>query len=191
MTYTAWFDEIRKDDLALAGGKGANLGELSRAGLPVPLGFVVTTKAYEAFVESNEMGDTIVKLASMPDSEDPKAFEEASQKIHALFSGGKVPEAMAEEIRASYEKLDEDGGAAVAVRSSATAEDLAGASFAGQQETYLNVRGEEALLEGDGLQGTPGHRSGYREPRRGRPENGRGRGGGGHVHGQPSQWSAR
>jgi phosphohistidine swiveling domain-containing protein len=147
MTYTAWFDEIRKDDLALAGGKGANLGELSRAGLPVPLGFVVTTKAYEAFVESNEMGDTIVKLASMPDSEDPKAFEEASQKIHALFSGGKVPEKMAEEIRASYEKLDEDGGAAVAVRSSATAEDLAGASFAGQQETYLNVRGEEALLE--------------------------------------------
>jgi rifampicin phosphotransferase len=110
MTYTAWFDEIRKDDLALAGGKGANLGELSRAGLPVPLGFVVTTKAYEAFVESNEMGDTIVKLASMPDSEDPKAFEEASQKIHALFSGGKVPEKMAEEIRASYEKLDEDGG---------------------------------------------------------------------------------
>ena len=148
MTYTAWFDEIRKDDIALAGGKGANLGELSRAGLPVPLGFVVTTKAYEAFVESNEMGDTIVKLASMPDSEDPKAFEEASQKIHALFSGGKVPEKMAEEIRASYEKLDEDGGAAVAVRSSATAEDLAGASFAGQQETYLNVRGEEALLDG-------------------------------------------
>jgi phosphohistidine swiveling domain-containing protein len=147
MTYTAWFDEISKEDIALAGGKGANLGELSRAGLPVPAGFVITTRAYDAFVESNEIGDAIVKLASTPDSEDPKAFEEASQKIHALFSGGKVPAEMAEEIMASYEKLDEEGETAVAVRSSATAEDLPGASFAGQQETYLNVRGAEALLE--------------------------------------------
>jgi phosphohistidine swiveling domain-containing protein len=145
MTYTAWFDEVRKDDIALAGGKGANLGELSRAGLPVPPGFVITTRAYDAFVESNEIGDAIIKLASVPQGEDPAEFDEVAERIHVLFTAGKVPETMGEEIQKSYEKLDE--ATAVAVRSSATAEDLSGASFAGQQETYLNVRGEEALLE--------------------------------------------
>ena len=147
MTYTAWFDEIRKDDIALAGGKGANLGELSHAGLRVPPGFVLTTAAYDAFVESNDIGDAIAKLASGPRADEPAAFEEAAGRIRALFTGGKVPEKMAEEVRAIYEKLGEDGETAVAVRSSATAEDLAGASFAGQQETYLNVRGAEVLLE--------------------------------------------
>src|SRR5215203_5886830 len=147
MTYTAWFNEIRKDDIALAGGKGANLGELSRAGLPVPPGFILTTAPYDAFVEENEIRDAIVKLALVPRADDPATFEEVAESIHALFSGGKVPEKMAEEIRSSYEKLGEDSETAVAVRSSATAEDLAGASFAGQQETYLNVRGAEALLE--------------------------------------------
>jgi phosphohistidine swiveling domain-containing protein len=148
MTYTAWFDEIRKDDIALAGGKGANLGELSRAGLPVPPGFVITTAAYDAFVKSNDIGDMIVGRASaVARAEEPAGFEEVAEGIRALFSGGKVPEEMTEEIRASYEELSEDGESALAVRSSATAEDLPGASFAGQQETYLNVRGAEALLE--------------------------------------------
>ena len=147
MTYTAWFDEIGKEDIALAGGKGANLGELSRMGLPVPPGFILTTKAYDAFVDSNEIGDAIINPASAPRADGSAEFEEVAGTIHALFSGGKVPETMAEEIRVAYEKLDEDGETAVAVRSSATAEDLAGASFAGQQETYLNVRGEVALME--------------------------------------------
>src|SRR5215208_7211689 len=147
MTYTAWFDEIRKDDIALAGGKGANLGELSHAGLPVPPGFVLTTRAYDAFVESNHIGEEIVGRASASRAEDPAAFEEVAEGIRALFSGGKVPEAIADEIRAAYEEMSEDAETAVAVRSSATAEDLAGASFAGQQDTYLNVRGAEALLE--------------------------------------------
>src|SRR5215207_2839323 len=147
MTYTAWFDEIRKDDIALAGGKGANLGELSRAGLPVPPGYVVTTRAYDAFVESNDIGDVIVGRVSVARAEDPAGFEEVAEGMRALFSGGKVPEDMADEIRAAYQELGEDGETPVAVRSSATAEDLAGASFAGQQETYLNVRGAEALLE--------------------------------------------
>src|SRR5829696_8716181 len=147
MTYTKRFDEIGKDDLALAGGKGANLGELSRAGLPVPPGFVLTTAVYDTFVEANEIGDTIVKFASVPRADDPAAFEEVAQKIHALFSGGKVPEDMADEIRTAYEELSEDPETAVAVRSSATAEDLAGASFAGQQETFLNVRGADALMK--------------------------------------------
>jgi|SRR5215204_2505314 len=120
MTYTAWFDEIRKDDIALAGGKGANLGELSNAGLPVPPGFVVTTTAYDAFVEANGIGDAIVGRALANRAEDPSGFEEVSEGISALFSGGKVPEAMADEIRVAYQELGEDGEAPVAVRSSAT-----------------------------------------------------------------------
>src|SRR5829696_8702063 len=147
MTYTAWFDEIRKDDIALASGKGANLGELSRAGLPVPSGFVITTAAYDTFVEASGIKGEVVALASVPRAEDPAGFEQVAEGIRALFSGGKVPEAMAEEIRASYQELSEDRETPVAVRSSATAEDLAGASFAGQQETYLNVRGVKALME--------------------------------------------
>src|SRR5215212_4107983 len=147
MTYTAWFDEIRKDDIALAGGKGANLGELSHAGLPVPPGFVITTAAYDAYVEANDIGDVIVGRASVARAEDPAGFEQVAQGIRTLFSGGKVPDEMAEEIQASFEELSKDGESTVAVRSSATAEDLPGMSFAGQQETYLNVRGAEALLE--------------------------------------------
>src|SRR5215213_5968762 len=148
MTYTAWLDEISKDDIALAGGKGANLGELSHAGLPVPPGFVLTTTAYDAFVEANGIKDAIVARASVARSEEPAGFEEVAQGIRALFSGGKVPEEMAEEIRASYQQLSEDAETPVAVRSSATAEDLPAMSFAGQQESYLNVRGAEALLDG-------------------------------------------
>src|SRR5919112_625240 len=147
MTYTAWFDEIGKQDIALVGGKGANLGELSRAGLPVPPGYVVTTAAYDTFVEVSGIKGEVVALASVPRAEDPAGFEEVAEGIRALFSEGKVPQEMADEIRAAYQELGEDGEIAVAVRSSATAEDLAGASFAGQQETYLNVRGAEALLE--------------------------------------------
>ena len=143
MTYTAWFDEIRKEDIALMGGKGANLGELSRAGLPVPPGFVVTTGAYDAFVEAGGMREEIVGLASR--AEDPGAFEAAAEEIRALFARGTVPDDVAGEIRAAYEKLGDE--IPVAVRSSATAEDLPGASFAGQQESYLNVRGDGALVE--------------------------------------------
>jgi rifampicin phosphotransferase len=147
VTYTVRLDEVGKDDIALAGGKGSNLGELSRAGLPVPPGYVVITRAYEAFVESNNIGDVIVGHASVARAEDPAGFEEVAGGIRTLFSGGHVPERMADEIRAAYQELGEDAEAPVAVRSSATAEDLAGASFAGQQETYLNVRGERALFE--------------------------------------------
>ena len=108
MTYTAWFDEIRKGDIALAGGKGANLGELSQAGLPVPPGFVVTTTAYDAFVEASGIKGEVVALASVPPTEDPAAFEEVAGGIRTLFSGGHVPEEMAEEIRAAYHELGQD-----------------------------------------------------------------------------------
>src|SRR5215213_2449417 len=148
MAYTAWFDEIGKEDIALVGGKGANLGELSHAGLPVPSGFVITTAAYDTFVKASGIKGEVVALASVPRAEDPTGFEEVAEGIRALFSGGKVPDEMAEEIQASFEELSKDGESAVAVRSSATAEDLPAMSFAGQQETYLNVRQAETLLEG-------------------------------------------
>jgi rifampicin phosphotransferase len=147
VAYTAWFDEISKEDIALVGGKGANLGELTRAGLPVPPGFVVTTGAYDAFVEAGGLTDEILGLASQPQADDPAAFEAAAEKIHALFVRAATPDDVAAEVRAAYDRLANAEGEAVAVRSSATAEDLPGASFAGQQETYLNVRGESALME--------------------------------------------
>ncbi|HET7269786.1 MAG TPA: PEP/pyruvate-binding domain-containing protein [Rubrobacter sp.] len=143
MTYTAWFDELGKGDIALAGGKGANLGELSRGRLPVPPGFVVTTGAYNAFVEAGGLRDEILYLASRTRADDSEALESAAEKIRSLFVQSPVPEDMAAEIRSAYDKL----AGAVAVRSSATAEDLPGASFAGQQDTYLNVVGVESVLD--------------------------------------------
>ena len=145
MTYTVWFDEVRKEDIARAGGKGANLGELSRAGLPVPPGFVVITGAYDAFVEAGGLREEIIGLASR--AEDPAAFEAAAEKIRALFARTGIPDDVASGIQTAYATLGGDDDTPVAVRSSATAEDLPGASFAGQQETYLNVRGAAALLE--------------------------------------------
>jgi phosphohistidine swiveling domain-containing protein len=145
VTYTVWLDGIGKDDIARAGGKGANLGELVRAGLPVPPGFVVTTQAYYAFVKEGGFGEKIVGLASR--ANDPAEFETVEEEIGALFDGAGMPGGVADEIRAAYTSLAEGGTTPVAVRSSATAEDLPGASFAGQQETYLNVRGPDALVE--------------------------------------------
>jgi rifampicin phosphotransferase len=145
MTFTRQFDEIGRYDVALAGGKGANLGELSSAGLPVPAGFVVTTGAYDAFVEASGIKGEILALASR--AEDPASFEAASEWIGALFFRSGFPEELAEEVRTAYEQMAREGQTAVAVRSSATAEDLPGASFAGQQQTFLNVRGQGAVLE--------------------------------------------
>jgi phosphoenolpyruvate synthase/pyruvate phosphate dikinase len=143
MRFIRRFDELGRDDVDSAGGKGANLGELTRAGLPVPPGFVLTTAAYRAFVASSGIGDQVLALASVPRDAEPAAYEEPSARIRALFASATAPEDVAEELLAARAKLD-DGP--VAVRSSATAEDLEGASFAGQQDTFLNVRGTDALL---------------------------------------------
>ncbi len=127
------FDEIGRGDVDVAGGKGANLGELVGGGFPVPPGFVLTTGAYRQFVAESGIGAEILALAAEPG---------AAERIRGLFTASTVPGAMAGEITAMAQML----GGAVAVRSSATAEDLEGASFAGQQDTYLNVRGSDALL---------------------------------------------
>jgi phosphohistidine swiveling domain-containing protein len=135
------FDELGRDDIEQAGGKGANLGELTRAGLPVPPGFVIITDAYRSYVAEYQLADKIAALATATD--DPAGYDNASGQIRALFSG-EVSDALRAEIAAAYTGLGAD--VPVAVRSSATAEDLPEASFAGQQDTYLNVRGLEDLL---------------------------------------------
>ncbi|WP_433294644.1 PEP/pyruvate-binding domain-containing protein [Pseudonocardia sp. CA-142604] len=137
------FEELGRDDVDVAGGKGANLGELTRAGLPVPPGFVLTTTAYREFVASSGIGDQVLGLAALPADAEPGAYEEPSARIRELFRSAAVPDAVAKEVLDARLLL---GDAPVAVRSSATAEDLEGASFAGQQDTYLNVRGTDALL---------------------------------------------
>jgi pyruvate,water dikinase len=128
--------------LAVAGGKGANLARLARAGFPVPPGFVVTTAAYHAFVAANGLGEMLADAARTP-ADDPAALAAASDRVQARFAAGAVPRELAGAVRAAYAAL---GRPPVAVRSSATAEDLPDLSFAGLQDTYLQVVGDEDVL---------------------------------------------
>jgi rifampicin phosphotransferase len=129
-----------------AGGKGVNLVELVRAGLAVPTGFIIATDAYRAFVAANQLQPRILSLARELSADDLAALEHTASEICALFEQGIMPADIAAEISAAYKTLD-TSQAAVAVRSSATAEDLPGLAFAGQQDTYLNIIGEEAVLK--------------------------------------------
>lgn len=138
--------ELDRGDLALAGGKGANLGALIRAGLPVPDGFCVTTPAYLRFVEVNGLQEQIRRITAGLQAENPAALDAASEAIRGQFEAGTVPDEIAAEICEAYARLI-PAPAAVAVRSSATAEDLPNLSFAGQQDTYLNVIGEGELVK--------------------------------------------
>jgi len=128
--------------VALVGGKGANLARLARAGFPVPKGFLVTTQAYAAYVAANTLGEWVATTAAGASS-DPTSLEAASQAIRARFAVELLPRDIAAILCAAYETL---GRPPVAVRSSATAEDLPDLSFAGQQDTYLNIIGDDALL---------------------------------------------
>ena len=141
MIFIKQFGELGSDDIEQAGGKGANLGELTRAGLPVPPGFVILTDAYRGYIAEHQLADKIIGLAGPTD--DPAGYESASEQIRALFAE-EVSDSLRAEIADEYAALG--GDVPVAVRSSATAEDLPEASFAGQQDTYLNVRGLEDLL---------------------------------------------
>src|SRR5215204_2409714 len=134
MSYLRQFVELSRDDIDLAGGKGANLGELIRAGLPVRDGFVLTTDAYRDFVDAVEIGASVQELATNAVEAE---LESTAQQIRALFTGRSIPADLRAEIAAGYAQLGDD--IPVAVRSSATSEDLPDASFAGQQETYPNV----------------------------------------------------
>ena len=146
MQYIQSLTELNRADLPIAGGKGANLGALIQAGLPVPPGFCVTTPAYRAFVETNKLEVEIRQILDSTQMDDPASLEKASDSIRACFQHGELPPALADEIRQAYANLHNLAGP-VAVRSSATAEDLPDLSFAGQQDTYLNILGAAALLD--------------------------------------------
>jgi pyruvate,water dikinase len=139
------FTEICRDDVPLVGGKGANLGEMTRAGLPVPPGYVICSHAYRNVIENSGLDTKINDLVSGVDLSVAADLQELERQIRDLFEDLVVPGDLSEEILASYDALG--GDELVAVRSSATAEDLATASFAGQQETILNVTGADSLLE--------------------------------------------
>ena len=130
--------------LATVGGKGANLAKLARAGFPVPGGFLVTTAAYQTFVTTNHIDDAIRGALQGIQMDDPAALARASAQIRQAFRAGVVPDELTLALWEAYENLDQSP---VAVRSSATAEDLPEMSFAGQQDTYLNIVGDDALLE--------------------------------------------
>ncbi len=144
-----WLDEVDKDDVPIVGGKGANLGELLRVGIPVPEGFVVDANTFRQFIESTGLKDKIIDILNKTDVNNIKELEEASKTIREMIESTPMPKEIEEEIRKAYRKLCEESGEEVyvAVRSSATAEDLPSASFAGQQETYLNVRGEDDVVD--------------------------------------------
>ena len=148
-----WFKEIGKGSLNIAGGKGANLGEMTNNGFPVPEGFVISAQTYFDFVKKWGMDKIIGEKCSNLDVEDTEKLQETSEFLKKTISSAEMPNEIRSEIIKSYNKLC---GAAlfpsasqevfVAVRSSATAEDLPEASFAGQQATYLNVKGADALI---------------------------------------------
>jgi pyruvate, water dikinase len=140
------FSELRVGDVDFAGGKGANLGEMTAAGLPVPPGFVVGAPAYAAFCEQTGVRARLAELLQGLDVEDTAALAEAAAAAQALFDETGMPDWLAARIRDACTDAG-IAGLPVAVRSSATAEDTASASFAGMNETFLNVRGADAVLD--------------------------------------------
>ncbi len=158
--YVAWFKNLNKDSIAIAGGKGANLAEMVNLRLPVPNGFAVTAPTYKEFIEHTNIKDKILQLLQGLDIEDTERLQTIAEQIQKLISSTPIPEDIIEEIMDNYEvlgaeKRTEKAAQAlvqgkdvfVAVRSSATAEDLPSASFAGQQATFLNVKGKENVVK--------------------------------------------
>ncbi len=133
--------EISKDDISLVGGKGANLGELFNVGFSVPEAFVVSAQAYEFFVK--DLKNKIEKELKDLDVEDSKSLDNASKNVQVLMLKAKFPEDLKKEIESAYKKIDDF----VAVRSSATTEDLKTASFAGMQATFLNIKGISEVIK--------------------------------------------
>ena len=154
MKTVVWFSEVGKDDVSLVGGKGANLGEMTRAGFPIPPGFIVTAESFFYFIRSTGLDKKIYPLLDNLDVEDTAKLEETAKQIQDMIVSAEMPSEIARDIVSYYKELCKKASGFlnpkdiwVAVRSSATAEDLPNASFAGQQATYLYVRGEKDLLD--------------------------------------------
>lgn len=154
-TYILWFDDIRLTDIPTVGGKNASLGQmiadLTSEGIKIPPGFAITAQAYRYYVQHNTL-DTLItqQMALLHDSQDTATVKKIGSTIRAAFEQGTIPDDLAQEIAKAYEQLSERNhqqNVAVAIRSSATAEDLPTASFAGQQESFLNVQGVSSVLE--------------------------------------------
>ena len=147
-SFVRGFAELSRADVGFAGGKGANLGELTRADFPVPAGFVIGAPAYAAFCDGGGLRSRIAELLARVDVDDPAALQEAAARVRELLVREPIPPTVEREIREAYGVLGGDGPEApVAVRSSATAEDTEAASFAGMNETFLNVRGADAVVD--------------------------------------------
>ncbi len=140
----AWFEEVTKDDIPSVGGKGANLGEMTRANIPVPPGFIVTVNVYNDFLKKANISGKIRTLLKPLDPNNIKQLQQIASEIKNVIMESTIPPELASDIKQAYIEL---GCGLVAVRSSATAEDLPEASFAGQQNTYLNIQGENEVVE--------------------------------------------
>ena len=138
-----WFNEVTKNDVPIVGGKGANLGEMTNAGIPVPPGFIVTANAYYDFLKSSKIESKIRDLLKPLDSNDSKQLQQIAAEVRQTILDAPMPAELAAKIKKTYGEM---GMGLVAVRSSATAEDLPEASFAGQQSTYLNIEGEKEVV---------------------------------------------
>lgn len=145
-SFIQFFSETSKADIEEVGGKGSNLGEMTQAGLPVPPGFTVTSTAFKHFLKKTQLEQVIKKELKDLDRDDSNQLTKVANKIKDAIVEAKMPSEIASEIKDAYRKLSKRTDAFVAVRSSATAEDLPGASFAGQQETFLDVRGIQDVL---------------------------------------------
>ncbi|MFQ6061783.1 MAG: PEP/pyruvate-binding domain-containing protein, partial [Methanosarcinales archaeon] len=148
MSSVVWLEEVRNKDVPLVGGKGASLGEMINAGLPVPRGFAVTAQAFRRFLEETGIAEELFKSLEI-EVNNPEELKNASIKAKKLIMDAPIPEDIEKDIIDSYKELCKKEGEEVfvAVRSSATAEDLPDASFAGQQETFLNVKGAKNVVD--------------------------------------------
>ncbi len=142
--HIVWFGQVGRDAVSLVGGKGANLGELTQAGIPVPPGFVVTTHAYREFINHSGLDHILRRLLDGLDVNNDDQLNSTAAAVQHAIEQAEMPAVMQQEITAAYVQL---GEGPVAVRSSATAEDLAEASFAGQQATFLNIEGGVNVVE--------------------------------------------
>lgn len=149
MNYVEFFKQLSKDDIPIAGGKGANLGELTNAGIPVPPGFVITAGTYQKFITETGIVDQINDMLATLDINNTPELQKVAEDIKQLIVTTDIPDDIQTAIIESYNKLCMDvekDDVVVAIRSSATAEDLPDASFAGQQDTYLNISGIDNVL---------------------------------------------
>ncbi|MCF0225853.1 MAG: phosphoenolpyruvate synthase [Methanobrevibacter sp.] len=148
--YVVKFEDLNKSDIGIAGGKGANLGELTQAGIPVPPGFVVTAETYQKFMEDGGINNKVMEILDQIDINDTKELQAAAEEIKSLIIKTPIADDITTFITEAYNQLcqrvDEDD-TDVAIRSSATAEDLPEASFAGQQDTFLHVSGTKQVIE--------------------------------------------